>query len=248
MRRDLRVAAVLLVASIPWIVAAGGKAAPGGVAAKGKPTASASTTTSASVSATATTTSATTAPSSTVVAPVGSVAVSPLTPRIDEAPPVKASASGKPAASYDALMAEVAALRARVSVISNAVWKSRIQVSLRISGSHARVAGAKLFVDNALVWTAPKGFSAEDLVSIFDGGVAPGLHAVALEIERRDDRDETFRTIDRTTATLMVPQGKRLEVETRLDDDSSMGGDFTDDGDGKYDLRLRMKAQAVDVK
>ena len=243
MRRDLRVAAVLLTAAIPWIVAAGGKAAPGGGSPKGKASASVS----ASVSATVSTTSAP-LPSSSIVAPVGSVAVSPLTPRIDEAPPVKASASGKPAASYDALMAEVAALRARVSVISNAVWKSRIQVSLRISGSHARVAGAKLFVDNALVWTAPKGFTADDSVSIFDGGVAPGLHAVALEIERRDDRDETFRTIDRTTATLMVPQGKRLEVETRLDDDSSMGGDFTDDGDGKYDLRLRMKAQAVDVK
>jgi hypothetical protein len=246
MRRDLRLAAVLLVVAIPWIVAAGGKAAPNGPAAKGKASASVS----ASVTASASVPLIPPAPlsSSSVVAPVGSVATSPLTPRIDETPPVKASASGKPAASYDALMAEVAALRARVAVISNAVWKSRITVSLRVVGSHARIASAKLFVDNALVWTAPKGFSAEDMVSIFDGGVAPGLHAVALEIERRDDRDETFRTIDRTTATLMVPQGKKLEVETRLDDDSDMGGDFTDDGDGKYDLRLRMKAQAVDAK
>jgi len=173
---------VLLVAAIPFIVAAGGKAAPGGPTPKGKPSASASTSvsTSASVTASASATG-TSAPlsSSTIVAPVGSVATSPLTPREDETPPVKAAASGKPAASYDALMAEVAALRARVSVISNAVWKSRISVSLRVSGSHARIAAAKLFVDNALVWTAPKGFSAEDAVAIFDGGVAPGLHAVA---------------------------------------------------------------------
>ena len=246
MRRDHRTAAALLaalLATVPCIVAAGGKAAPNGPTAKGKASASVS----ASMAASATITSAPLS-SSSIVAPVGSVATSPLTPRIDETPPVKASASGKPAASYDTLMAEVAALRARVSVISNAVWKSRITVMLRVVGSHARIASAKLFVDNALVWTAQKGFSAEDMVSIFDGGVAPGLHAIALEIERRDDRDETFRTIDRTTATLMVPQGKKLQIETRLDDDSSMGGDFTDDGDGKYDLRLRMKAQAVDVK
>ncbi len=232
----------VIVAALPWLIAAGGKAAPGGP--KGKASASAS---SASVSASA---SAVVAPvtTSSIVAPISSTAVSPLTPRPDEAPPVKASASAKPAASYDALMAEVAALRARVGVIANAVWKSRITVSVRLNGSHARVASAKLFVDNALVWTGPKSFTADDPVQIFDGGVAPGLHAITLEIERRDDRDETYRTVDRATATLMVPQGKRLEVNARLDDDSDMGDDFPDDGEGTYDMRLRLKAKAVNVQ
>ena len=34
------------------------------------------------------------------------------------------------------------------------------------------------------------------------------------------------------------------EVEARLEDDSSMGGDFPSDGSGKYDLRLKLRAKA----
>jgi len=244
MRRKSFVAAALVVAAVPWLLAAGGKPAPGGP--KGKPSASASS--AASISASASASAVAPITTSSIVAPISSTAVSPLTPRPDEAPPVKASASAKPGASYDALMAEVAALRARVGVIANAVWKSRITVAIRLNGSHARVSGAKLFVDNALAWTAPKSFSADDPVQIFDGGVAPGLHAITLEIERRDDRDETYRTVDRATATLMVPQGKRLEVNARLDDGSDMGDDFPDDGEGTYDLRIRIKAKAVDAQ
>ncbi|MGZ3449064.1 MAG: hypothetical protein ACXVEF_05670 [Polyangiales bacterium] len=180
----------------------------------------------------------------TLPAPTSSVPVSPLTPRPDEAPPVKGSASAKPQQSYDDLMAEIASLRARVATVGNAVWKSKIAVTFRARGSHAKIAWAKLSLDGAQVWAAPKAFAAEDDTAIFEGGVAAGPHALTIEIERRDDRDESFRTIDKTTTTVMVPQGKRLEVEIRLEDDSSMGGDFPGDGAGTYEMKLKLKAKA----
>lgn len=233
--RPLPVAATALLSFAPFLLAAGGKPL-----AKAKPAPSTSI-----VAPGATSSSAVVLPASSAAPAVGSTALSPLTPRPDEAPPVKAEPSTKPSASYDELMADVAALRARVGVIANAVWKSRISVSLRSTGSHARIAAAKLFLDGAQVWTMQKGFSADDYQPIFDGGVAAGLHAVALEVERRDDRDESFRTIERTTATVVVPQGKRVQIEARVDDDSDMGDDFTSDGEGEYDIRLRMKVKAV---
>jgi hypothetical protein len=237
--RPLPVAAAALLSLAPFLIAAGKPI----VAAKGKPppTASASAS-SATVSAAPTPPPP---PVSSAPPAVGSTAVSPLTPRPDEAPPVKAVASTKPSAAYDELMADVAALRARVGVIANAVWKSRLSVSLRTTGSHARIAAGKMLLDGAPVWTMQKGFNAEDYQGIFDGGVAAGLHAVTLEIEVRDDRDETFRTIDRTTATVVVPQGKKVQIEARLDDDSDMGDDYSSDGEGEYDVRLRMKAKVV---
>ena len=177
-----------------------------------------------------------------VVPMISGSPVSPLTPRPDEAPPVKASA--KPAASYDELMAEIATLRARVSMVGNAVWKSKLKVTFRMRGSHARIAYAYLALDGARVWSAPKGFAAEDDTAIFDGGVAPGPHALTLEIERRDDRDETYRSIEKTTVTVSVPNGKTLDVESRLEDDSSMGGDFPSGESGKYDLSLKIRAKA----
>jgi hypothetical protein len=226
MRRSL----ALVVALLP-LVAMTARAAP----TKGKkPTASASASASESVS------TSVTAAASPVAPMISGSPVSPLTPRPDEAPPVKASA--KPAASYDELMAEIATLRARVSMVGNAVWKSKLKVTFRMRGSHAKIAYAYLALDGARVWSAPKGFSAEDDTAIFDGGVAPGAHALTLEIERRDDRDEAYRSIEKTTVTVTVPNGKTLEVESRLDDDSSMG---SDPESGKYDLSLKIKAKAV---
>jgi hypothetical protein len=227
----MRRALALAIACVPLLAFAGVHAAP----AKGKkPVAS------ASVSATESASASVSAPVVVAPAPSGSP-VSPLTPRPDEAPPVKASA--KPAASYDELMAEIATLRARVSMVGNAVWKSRMKVTFRMRGSHARIAWAHLSLDGARVWSSPKGFAAEDDTAIFEGGVAPGPHAVTLEIERRDDRDETYKSIEKTTVTLTVPNGKTLDVESRLDDDSSMGGDFPSGESGKYDLALKIKAK-----
>lgn len=233
MRRSLALVVVFAPVSAMFLAMSVVSAAP----PKGKkPVASASASASESVSATVS------AP--VVVAPMTSGSpVSPLTPRPDEAPPVKASA--KPAASYDDLMAEIATLRARVSMVGNAVWKSKLRVTFRMRGSHAKIAYANLALDGARVWSAPKGFSAEDDTAIFDGGVAPGPHALTIEIERRDDRDATFRSIEKTTVTVSVPNGKTLDVESRLDDDSSMGGDFPSGESGKYDLSLKIRAKAA---
>lgn len=222
-----------LLATAPLLLAVSSGAAPKGGKKPAPPA-------SAAASSAAPAASSAPPPAASSAAPaVGSASapVSPLTPRPDELPDAKASA--KPAASYDDLMAEIAALRARVSMVGNAVWKSRMSVTLRMRGSHAKLASARLSLDGAQVWTAPKGFAAEDDVAVFEGGVAPGPHALTLEIERRDDRDEAFRTIDKTTATVVVPNGKTLKVEARLDDDSSMAA-----GSGVYDLSLKLKAKA----
>jgi hypothetical protein len=235
MRRTIAV--LLAAAPVIPMLSSGVLAAPKGK----KPVASASV--SASVEPTASVTATATAIGSAPA--IASSPVSPLTPRPDETPPVKGATSAKPAASYDELMAEIAALRARVSMVGNAVWKSRMKVTFRMRGSHAKIASANLALDGARVWSAPKGFAAEDDTPIYEGGVAPGPHALTLEIERRDDRDETFRTIEKTTVTVVVPNGKTLQVESRLDDDSSMGGDFPSDESGKYDLSLKIKAKAV---
>lgn len=226
MRRSLA-----LVVAVAPLLAMSARAAP----PKGKkPVPSASVSASESASATVT------APVVSAAPTIAGSPVSPLTPRPDEAPPVKASA--KPAASYDELMAEIATLRARVSMVGNAVWKSKLKVTFRMRGSHARIAYAYLALDGARVWSAPKGFSAEDDIAIYEGGVAPGPHALTLEIERRDDRDEAYRSVEKTTVTVSVPNGKTLDVESRLDDDSSMGGDPES---GKYDLSLKIKAKAA---
>ena len=63
-------------------------------------------------------------------------------------------------------------------------------------------------------------------------------------MDRNDERDETFRTSQRSRFVVDVPKDFRLGVELRLTDESTMGADFPGDRAGRYELRVRMKAAA----
>ena len=102
-------------------------------------------------------------------------------------------------------------------------------------------------LDDGVVYTAPANFSASDMTVVYDHAVAPGRHAVTVDIERKDARDESFRTSQRSRFIVDVPRDNKVDVQVKVIDDSSMGGDFPSDRSGKYDLRLRVKAVAKPV-
>jgi hypothetical protein len=167
--------------------------------------------------------------------------LSPLNPAANEF-----SDAGPPANAidYDRLLADIGALRARVSAVSDTLFHSRIAVGLETSGDHGRIASMSVSLDDGVVWTSPPGFRAEDLTTVYDHAVAPGHHAVTVDVERRDDRNDTFRTAQRSRFVVDVPTDQRLGVEVKLWDDSSMGADFPSDKKGSYELRVRMRAKA----
>jgi hypothetical protein len=145
---------------------------------------------------------------------------------------------------YDRLLADIGSLRARVAAVSDTLFHSRIAVSLETSGDHGRIASLSVSLDDGVVWTSPPQFRAEDATTVYDHAVAPGHHAVTIDVERRDDRNDTFRTAQRSRFVVDVPTDQRLGVDVKLWDDSSMGGDFPGDKKGSYELRVRMRAKA----
>lgn len=171
----------------------------------------------------------------------GGARLSPLNPA-----PNEFSEAGAPAGSidYDRLLADVASLRARAAAVSDTLFHSRMAISLETSGDHGRIATLSVGLDDGTVWTAPAAFRAEDATSVYDHAVAPGHHAVTIDLERRDDRDDTFRSSQRSRFIVDVPVDARLSVEVKVGDDSSMGGDFPGDKKGTYDLRIRAVARA----
>ena len=168
--------------------------------------------------------------------------LSPLTPTPPELPGQVADA-GTPV-DYDRLLADIAALRARVAAVSDNIYQSRVAVAIQVDGDHGKIARLIVSLDDGIVWTAPASFGASDSTTVYDHAVAPGRHAVTIDAERKDDRDETFRTSQRSRFTIDVPRDQKLEVQVRIGDDSTMGGDFPGDKSGKYDLRFRVKAVA----
>jgi hypothetical protein len=149
---------------------------------------------------------------------------------------------------YDKLLGDIATLRARVADVGDALFVSRIVLSLQTDGDHAKIGHLTIELDDGVVYTAPAYFQSPDATTVYEHAVAPGHHAVTVEVDRKDDRDDTFRDTQRTRFIVDVPKDQRLGVTLRVGDDSDMGANFPGDHHGKYDLRVRMKAAASPVK
>jgi hypothetical protein len=175
----------------------------------------------------------------------GGVRSSPLNPAAQEMPGNNVDA-GTPV-DYDRLLADIAALRARVSAVSDNLYQSRVAVALQTDGDHGKIARLTVSLDDGVVYTAPPTFAASDMTTVYDHAVAPGRHAVTVDVDRKDDRDESFRTSQKSRFTVDVPRDHRVEVQVKVIDDSNMGKDFPADKNGRYDLRVRVKAVAKPV-
>jgi hypothetical protein len=174
----------------------------------------------------------------------GGVRPSPLNPTAQESP--GGVDAGTPI-DYDRLLADIAALRARVAAVSDNLYQSRVAVALQTDGDHGKIARLAVSLDDGVVYTAPAAFAASDMTIVYDHAVAPGRHAVTIDIDRKDERDESFRTSQKNRFTIDVPRDNRVEVQVKIIDDSNMGKEFPADKSGQYDLRLRVKAVAKPV-
>ncbi|WP_146647743.1 hypothetical protein [Labilithrix luteola] len=175
----------------------------------------------------------------------GGVRPSPLNPTAQEMP--GNVDGGAPPPDYDRLLADIAALRARVAAVSDNLYQSRVAIALQTDGDHGKIARLTVSLDDGVVYTAPPTFIANDLTTVYDHAVAPGRHAITVDVDRKDDRDEAFRTSQRNRFTVDVPRDNRLEVQVKVIDDSNMGKDFPADKNGRYDLRFRVRAVAKPV-
>jgi hypothetical protein len=175
----------------------------------------------------------------------GGIKPSPLNPTAAELPPQTA---GAPLPDYDKLLGDVSALRARVAAVTDTLFRSRIAIALEADGSHAKIGRLTVSLDDGVVYTAPNSTSFDGMTPLYDHGVAPGRHAVIVDVDRKDDRDDTFRTSQRSRFLVDVPKDQRLELKIEIDDDSNMGKSFPSDHSGRYDLRVRAKASATPVK
>jgi hypothetical protein len=166
--------------------------------------------------------------------------LSPLNPTAAEFSDGGAAPS---AVDYERLLSDLASLRARVAAVSDTLFHSRIAISVETSGDASRIASLSVSLDDGVVWTSPSSFRADDATIIYDHAVAPGNHAVTVDIERRDRTVDTFRSAQRSRFVVDVPADQRLALELKVWDDSNMG-DFTKDRQGHYELRVRAQAKA----
>ena len=192
-----------------------------------------------------------TAGSGTVPAPLGlqttggdgGVRPSPLNPTVEEMPG-KLDGGTVNAVDYDKLIADIAALRARVSAVGDSMFRSRVVISVETDNDHAKIGRMTVSLDDGVVFTAPQNFRADDAKQVYAAGVAAGRHAITVDVDRADERNDAFKTAQRTRFLVDVPRDQELAVDIKIVDDSNMGKDFPADQKGRYKLEVRMDAKA----
>lgn len=170
---------------------------------------------------------------------------SPLTPAPGEMPSAAHVDAGT--VDYDRLLADLAALRTRVAAVGEGLFQSRMAIALRLEGDRARVAKVIVSVDDGVVYTSPQGFRGDELTPVFARALAPGRHALTVDVEREDKENAAFKSNQRSRFIVEVPRDEQLDVEVRVEDDSTMG-DLPGKKSGRYDLRVRMKAATRPIK
>lgn len=171
----------------------------------------------------------------------GGIRPSPLNPAPNEMPGYATVDAGN--VDYDRLLGDIAALRARVAAVGENLFHSRVALYVETDGSHAKIGKLTVAIDDGVVYSAPGGaFHADDMTPIYEHSVAPGRHAITVDVARRDDRNDAFRNEQKSRFTVDVPRDEELTVEIEVDDYSGMGDDFPSDKKGKYDFRVKVKA------
>lgn len=165
---------------------------------------------------------------------------SPLNPEANEFPD---GGSAAPPVEYDKLLADIAALRSRVSAVTTTLFASKVRVVIETRGTDARVASISVALDDGVVFTAPDRFVAEDERTVYEHAVAPGHHVLGVDIERVDTRNKEYRTWQSSRFSIVVPERKLVDAHLIIQDSSDMGADFPSDQDGEYDLRVRLRAR-----
>ena len=120
---------------------------------------------------------------------------SPLNPAPNEfAQPIDA---GTPTVDYDKLIADIASLRARVAAVGDTLFHSRIAIRSAPTAITVASGTSSISLDDGVVYTAPPGFKADDWQDVYAHALAPGRHAITVDVDRKDDRNDAFRNSQR---------------------------------------------------
>jgi hypothetical protein len=173
-------------------------------------------------------------------APSAPARPSPLNPTPAEFP------STTPAPStpqLDALLSRVAALRSRIAALASAMFSSKLRIEVRAAGDSVRLESLHVSLDGGVVYTAPPRSGFEQIETVYEHPVAPGQHVIGIAVERHDSKNAQFSTWQESRFVVLVPEKKLLWTRLELDDESSMAEDFTEDNEGKYQLRVKLIAE-----
>ncbi len=150
---------------------------------------------------------------------------------------------------FTTIMDELVQLRSRTAVLGRQLFNTRFRIRVENrAADDNNLERIVLTLDGAPVFQGGAGDVSEDAQQVFDGFAAPGPHVLGVEVEQRQRADAEFRYTLRDTYRFPIERDQATEVTIILEDDSDMGEDFEDDGEGEFDVRTRLRVATREVR
>jgi hypothetical protein len=146
-------------------------------------------------------------------------------------------------ADYVTLMDDLVQARMRVSALGAELFRTRIAIDLQDrTGGHTSLARLVVHLDGAPVFQSDGPVEGgDDGREVFAGSLAPGPHVLTLEVEQRAREDDDYRYTLRESFRFQVVRERLSEVTLILEDGSDMARSFPSGGEGRYEVRTRMR-------
>jgi len=147
---------------------------------------------------------------------------------------------------FAAVMDELVQARARIATVGNLLFRTKLRVRVESRAGDQILESFVLRLDGAPIYRTED--TIDGRAPVFEGFAAPGPHELSVEVAHRGRANGNFRYVQSDRFRLEVRQGAMTEIVLRLDDDSDMAEDFPEDGEGEYDLRLRVQVSTESLE
>ncbi|MGE0785098.1 MAG: hypothetical protein AB7S26_05370 [Sandaracinaceae bacterium] len=149
-------------------------------------------------------------------------------------------------ADYVALMDDLVQARMRVHALGSELFRTRITVDVEDrTGDRVTIARIVVRLDGAPVYQRDGPIEGgSDGARLFEGALAPGPHVLRLELEQRQRENDAYRYTLEESFRFQVVRERLNEVTLVLEDGSDMASSFPSGGEGRYEVRTRMRVAA----
>jgi hypothetical protein len=147
------------------------------------------------------------------------------------------------------LIDEMAQARAKAALLGKTLFKTQLRLRVQnLAAPDPRLVKIELKLDGAPVFVGDgTTLSGDDARQVFEGFIAPGRHVLTAEVKQQSREDATFGYNLHDSYHFKVQRDKLSELTLIVDDDSDMASDYPDDGDGEYDVRLKLRVRTKNI-
>jgi hypothetical protein len=190
---------------------------------------------------TAATTGAPVTSASTTPAPASSPPAAALTPMGDPGP--LPPDLGPLRSDWSTLMDDMVSARQRVATLGEELFRTRLAVTVQDrAGDDQLLTRFALELDGTPIFHTDSEIEGGDAGrEVFSAALAPGPHVLTVELEQSARESAEYRYTQRDTFRFIVVRDRRTEITIVLEDDSDIARSFPGGGEGRYEIRTRLR-------